>query len=227
MEIYYDYARESWGCILSGWVAGAIVVGSVISSRSASRAAGRAVGAQQTAAERAIEEQRRASEQGLGFLEPFAAVGQRGVDESGFLADPQAQFDFLQDNPLFQLALENANQSTLSSAASSGRLSAGDTLERLSNNVLLSSQPLIDRQRQDIFGLLNIGQGVATSQANTALGVGSNISNLFTDIGAVQAGGIVGSENARQQGIGGILQALIQSGILSGQTSTPNTTLRM
>jgi len=211
---------------MSGWVAGAVVVGSIISSRSASRASRRAGSAQERAAQLAIDEQRRAQEQGLGFLEPFSELGQRGIGLSGFLGDPQAQFDFLQNNPLFQLALENANQQTLSSAAAGGRLSAGDTLQQLSSNVLLQAQPLIDRQRQDIFGLLGIGQGIAQSQANTALGVGSNISGLLTDIGAVQAGGIVGAENARQQGFSGVLQGLIQSGILSGQTTTPSNQLR-
>jgi hypothetical protein len=161
--------------------------------------------AQEQALERAIEEQRRAAEQGLGFLQPFGDVGQRAIDLSSFLGDSQAQFDFLQDNPLFQLALDNANQQTNAQAAARGRLSAGDTLQQLSNNVLLSAQPLIDRQRSDIFNMLNLGTGIAQSQANTALGVGSNVSGLLTDIGAVQAGGIMGASNAQQQGIGNIL----------------------
>lgn len=172
----------------------------------AAEQAGLSAEAQERALQAAIEEQRRASEQGLGFLQPFGEVGQRGIDLSGFLADPNAQFNFLQNNPLFQMGLDNLNQQTQSSAAARGRLSSGDTLQQLTNNSLLAAQPLIDRQRQDIGNLLNLGTGIAQSQANTALGTGSNVSNLLTDIGAVQAGGIAGASNARSQGANNLLQ---------------------
>ena len=46
------------------------------------------------------------------LLDPFAGVGQQGVDQANFLTDPNAQFDFLQNNPLFQMSLDNANQNT-------------------------------------------------------------------------------------------------------------------
>lgn len=193
-------------------VAAAAVVGAVASNR----AAGRAADAQQASGDAAIDEQRRASAEGLGFLEPFSALGQRGIELSGFLGDPNAQFDFLQNHPLFNLALDNANQSTLSSSAAGGRLASGDTLQQLSNNVLLSASPLIDRQRQDIGNLLNIGTGIAQSQANTAIGTGSNVSNLLTDVGAARAGGIIGQNNANQQGLSGILEAAILSGQIGG-----------
>lgn len=169
------------------------------------RAAKRSARAQMEAAQLAIDEQRRAAEQGLGFLDPFGQLGQRALELSGFLADPQAQADFLQNNPIFQLGLENLNQQTSQMAAAKGRLSAGDTLAQLQSNAMLAAQPLLDRQRQDIFNLLNLGSGIAQSQANTALGVGSNVSNLLTDIGAARAGGIMGASNARQQGLNNIL----------------------
>ena len=177
-----------------------------IFGRRGARASREAADEERSALEAAIEEQRRATEQGLGFLDPFAGVGQRGVDLSGFLGDPNAQFDFLQNNPLFQMALDNANQATLAQGAAGGRLLAGDTLLQLSNNVLLSAQPLIDRQRQDIGNLLNVGTGIATTQANTALGQASNVSNLLTDIGNVNAAGIAGGQQASQQGAENALQ---------------------
>jgi len=133
-----------------------------------------------------------------GFFQPFANIAQQAVDQAGFLTDPQAQFDFLQNNPLFELALENANQQTNRAAAAQGRLSSGDTLQQLSNNVLLSSQPLIDRQAASIGDLLNLGQGIATSQANTAIGQGTNIANLLTGRGDIAAAGAA-ARNANQQ----------------------------
>lgn len=171
-----------------------------ITGEGATQAANAAADEQESAAQLAISEERRSRALGQTFLEPFGGIGLRGVEESAFLADPQAQFEFLQNNPLFQLALENANQATLARGAARSRLSAGDTLTQLSNNVLLSAQPLIDRQRQDIGNLLNIGTGIAQTQANVAIGEGTNVGNLLTDIGNVKAADIIAGQQARQQG---------------------------
>jgi hypothetical protein len=162
---------------------------------------------QAASAREAIIEQREAAERAQLFFEPFAGAAERGVEAAGFLADPQAQAQFLQDNPLFDLALENANRQTQQAAASRGRLSAGDTLQQLSDNVLLSAQPLIDRQRQDVGALLNLGTGIATSQANIETGKAAQVGGLLTDIGAAQAAGGVGAAQARAQGTQNILAA--------------------
>ena len=140
-----------------------------------------------------------------GFLDPFSAIGQQGIDRAGFLTDPQAQFDFLQNNPLFKAALDNANRNTSQLAASRGRLAAGDTLTSLAGNTLTTAAPLIDRQKQSILDLLGIGSNTATAQANTALGVGSNVSNALTSIGDVNAAGIVGEANALTSGTENLL----------------------
>ena len=155
----------------------------------------------------AIAAQQLASAKGQEFLQPFAELGQQGIDQAGFLANPQAQFEFLQSNPLFQMGLDNLNTQTQNVAASRGRLSAGDTLQQLTNNSLLAAQPLIGQQRQDINNLLNLGSGIAQTQANVAIGEGTNVGNLLTDIGAATAGGIVGASNIEAQGRQGLLQA--------------------
>lgn len=161
------------------------------------------------------------------LLDPFAAVGQQGVDQAGFLTDPQAQFDFLQNNPLFQLGLDNANRQTQQIAASQGRLSAGDTLQQLNQNALLTASPLIAQQKQSIGDLLNLGQSTAFNQGNilqntaggranilqnTALnqanilqGTAANRGNLLTGAAAAEAGGLVGAANARSSGLGNLL----------------------
>lgn len=152
--------------------------------------------AQITAGREAIAAQKEAAERAQKFFEPFAGVAERGVELSGFLADPQAQFDFLQGNPLFDRALQNVNEQTQQAAASRGRLSAGDTLQQLSENVLLASQPLIDRQRQDVSNLINLGTGIASSQANIETGQAARVGELTTDIGAARAAGIIGAQQA-------------------------------
>lgn len=170
----------------------------------------------------AIGETRAGFDRATSLLDPLAGVGQRGIDESGFLADPQAQFDFLQENPLFQLALENANEQTLQGASAGKRLSFGDTLQQLSNNVLLSASPLIDRQREDIGNLLNLSQGVTGQQVGLEREQTRSITDLITDIANAEAAGQVGeasalgagrigAANAKSAGSGNILDFIIQA----------------
>ena len=159
-------------------------------ARKAKEASKKAQAEQLDALGRSIAETRRAGEEGQGFLAPFGGVGLQGVEQANFLTDPQAQFDFLQNNPLFQLGLDNANTQTNKFAAARGRLSAGDTLQQLNQNALLTASPLIQSQKQSIGDLLNFGGGIATNQANTAIGQGSTIANAFENIGNVNAAGI-------------------------------------
>lgn len=164
--------------------------------------------AQQVAAtQAAIARQEQAKAEAQGFLQPFGTPGQQGLDQASFLTDPTQQFEFLQSHPLFSTALQNANQQTQQTAAAGGRFSAGDTLQQLSNNVLLSGMPLINQQSKNIAGLLDFGRGVATSQANTAIGSGSSISPLLQDVGASQSAGTIGAFNAFQPAINSAIQA--------------------
>lgn len=185
----------------------------------AKEASKKAEAAQQDALGRAIAETQRASAEGQGFLAPFGDVGLGGVEQAGFLTDPQAQFDFLQNNPLFQLGLDNANTQTNQFAAARGRLSAGDTLQQLNNNALLTASPLIAGQKQSISDLLNFGSGIARSQANTALGQGSSVSNLIQDQGNVSAAGIQGRNQIRADTTAGQQQLAAQ---IFGSFSDPS-----
>lgn len=155
--------------------------------------------AQLAALSGATTETRRSRAEAQGFLTPFGDVGLQGVEQASFLTDSQQQFDFLQNNPLFALALENANTNTGVRAASQGRLGAGDTLTELSNNVLLSASPLIAQQKSSISDLLNFGSGIARSQANTAIGEGSEISRLIENRGDVQSSALLGANQLTAQ----------------------------
>ena len=140
-----------------------------------------------------------------GFFNPLMEVGQQGLDLAGFLGDPNKQAQFAQNNPLFQLGLDNLNTQTNRSAAARGRLTAGDTLMRLQNNATLAAQPLIDRQRQDILNLLGIYQNTASSQANIETGTATDIANLLTGGAAAKAAGVVGAQNARTAATGNVV----------------------
>tara|TARA_R110002096_G_scaffold66306_1_gene161344 strand:- start:7928 stop:8521 length:594 start_codon:yes stop_codon:yes gene_type:complete len=180
------------------------VVGGVTGSTAAD-AAQEGAALQAESGQLALEELQRSKVEGQGFLQPFQQLGQQGLDQSSFLTDPNAQFDFLQNNPLFQMGLDNANTQTNQLAAARGRLSAGDTLQQLNNNALLTAQPLIANQQNAIQNQINQGLNVAQSQANTALGVGSQLANQQTDIGNALASGQIGAANARAGGVQNLL----------------------
>lgn len=183
------------------------IVGSVLSGAVGADAAGDAADAQIEGIETAIEATERATATADAFLAPLAgnnSFGAEGRARTSFLFDPQEQVDFLQSNPLYQLALENANRATLQSGAARGRLSSGDTLQDLSNNVLLQATPLIDRQSQNIASALDFDRAVATTRGNLAIGQGSQVSNLLQNIGNAEAAGEIGQANAIIGGIQGI-----------------------
>jgi hypothetical protein len=137
-------------------------------------------------ARKAGELQGDAAVEAKNLLNPFAALGQQGLDQAGFLTDPNQQFNFLQSNPLFQLALNNANNQTLQQAAARGRISSDDTQQSLANNVLLQASPLINQQMGAIGGLIDLGFNTAGNQGN-----------LLTGEAAARAGGLIGEGNAR------------------------------
>lgn len=137
------------------------------------------------------------------LLNPFAELGQQGLSQAGFLTDPNQQFDFLQNNPLFQLALDNANTQTLQQAAAKGRISSDDTQQALANNVLLQASPLINQQAGAIGSLIDLGVNTAGNQGN-----------LLTGEAAARAGGLVGEGNARGEAAQNTLDLAKQIGAL-------------
>jgi len=199
------------------WVGTGIAVGGIAGALITSDAASDATDAQAAATQSALQASREGSERGLEFLEPYSEIGLTGLDKAPFLTDPQQQFDFLQNNPLFQASLEAANTGTMNLAAARGRISAGDTLQQLSRNVLLSASPLIAQQKQSIGDLLNIGTGVSRSQANTAIGAGSDISNLIASGGANQAAGDIAQGNIGAN----LVNNLLTAGIVAGGQRPP------
>lgn len=179
----------------------------------AEKAAKKSAGIQSKEAFAQAEQVGEAGQRAIGRFDPLAAVGQQGIDLSGFLGDPSQQASFLESNPLFQLGLQNLNEQTQKSAASRGRLTAGDTLQQLQQNAMLAGQPLIDRQRQDIMNLLGISQNVAGAQAGFDVGTAQDVANLRTGGAAASAAGVVGAANAQGQAFGNLIDV---AGLFAG-----------
>jgi hypothetical protein len=188
------------GGVLGGPVGGAI--GSAVGGLAAGggqqgqQAAGQATAEQLAAIKEARDRVSLGGETSQGFLQPLQEVGQRGVDLAGFLANPQAQAQLAFNNPLFDLSRQAFTEDINQNAAARSRLTAGDTLQRLDQAGAVAAQPFIDRQRQDILSLLNLGQNTAGQQVNVEQDVTRQLTDLITGGGATQAAGTIAEENA-------------------------------
>jgi len=148
------------------------------------------------------QEIRPAGQRSLDYLSPYEQVGQQGLAQAGFLTDPQAQMNFAKNNPLFQLSRDMLTEDLNQSAASRGRLSAGDTLVQLQNAGVMAAQPLINQQKQSIFDLMRYGGGMAGNMANIDMGTAQQVTDLLTGGAAAKAAGVVGGQNARTSAMG-------------------------
>jgi len=164
-----------------------------------------AANTQAASADEAIALARESRDIARDDLAPFASAGASQIDALGSILTPEGQNEFLQNNSVYQRALGNANDETLKIAAARGRLGSGDTLTALSNNVLNTAQPLIDRQTNSLFNAVNLGQNSAAGQASTTLTSGQNIGGLITGRGNALAAGRIGASNARRGFYGGLL----------------------
>ncbi len=158
------------------------------------------------AAKKAGKELNRAAIENAEKFQPYIDLGLGAIDHHEFLLDPNLQYQWLQDNPLFSLMLENANTATKKMAAARSRLSAGDTLQQFSDNVLLSARPLIRDQTADILSLMGLGFDAQ-----------STASGLRTSGESARAAGIVSAANARAAGTNNILTGM--ANLLGGNVS--------
>ena len=134
---------------------------------------------------------------GANLFDPFRQLGQDAMGYSSQLFDPQSQFQYLQNNPLFQMGLDNANQQTNKMAAAQGRLSSGDTLMQLSNNTLLAGMPLLQNQHQNIWRGIDTGFNATGNQANLNNALSGQIANNLMSMGGFQAEGTLAGGQAQ------------------------------
>ena len=189
-----------------------------LTGKTAANRAGQAGELQAGAALEAADLQVQAGKDASALLNPFAQIGQQGIDQANFLTDPNAQFQFLQNNPLFQSAIASGDRNVdrlLQSSAARGRLSAGDTMEQLQTigqqNVLSNAMPFIQNQQSNIGSLLNYGMSTAANQGNLLTGQAAAGAGGITSAAAAQAGGMIGEANARGQSAQNILNLGMQA----------------
>lgn len=187
-------------------------IGGTVLGGDAADAATQAAQLQGKSADKAIALQRESRDLARADLAPFVKFGQGNMDALSLLLTGQGQADYLQSNPLFDLALDRTNKASLSSNAAQGLLNSGNTLNELNNNALLTAMPLLQNQQNQLFNAVNMGQSSAAGQANTALATGNSLADLTTQRGNIQASGIVGAQGAQQAAFNNLLNLGGQAG---------------
>lgn len=181
-----------------------------LSGGRAADASREAAAMQQEASREAVGLARETRDLARSDLAPFREFGQDNLANLQSILTPQGQSDYLRSNPLFQIAMDKLDRTSNNAFLGRGKL--GDATAQLSNNAFLAGQPLLQRQSDNLFNAVNLGQSSAAGQANTAQRSGESINDLITGGANAGAAGLVGAANAQQQGaqnVAGIAGGLI------------------
>lgn len=178
------------------------LLGKITGSDKAAKAAKKASKAQAKAAADAIAFQRESRDLARADLQPFRDAGQAQLGGlSSLISDPNAQLNFVQNNPFFNALADDAQSRLFSNQAARGKVGSGGTAQALQNSLLLLGQDLLNNNINQRFNLATMGQNAAAGQGTATMQAGNTISDLFTQQGNAIAAGHVGAANANTQGI--------------------------
>jgi len=188
--------------ITAGVIAGVGTVGAVANSINSADAAQDAARVQTKAANTAAEGVDRRFDLFRDDLATYRQAGESAMPLlSEFNSNPQAQYDYLQSNPLFQASMDVSDRDTAARLASQGRVGTGDASEQLQQNYLLNAAPLIQQREQQLLNLAQIGQASSAQTGAAGINAATTSGDLITQGANSSAAGIIGQENARNQGI--------------------------
>jgi hypothetical protein len=181
----------------------------------------------------------------LTGLEPYAAAGAPALQRQQALAGTlgaQAQQDAIElinSSPIFRAQITEGENALLQNASATGGLRGGNVQAALARFRPAMLNAEIERQYGRLGGLtqlgaqteLNVaqlGQAGAARQAAAGLQTAANIGNLGGQMGAAQAGGILGQAGAYNNFLSGAIpQAagtafmLNRSGLFGGASAPP------
>jgi hypothetical protein len=227
---------------MSGWVAGAVVVGSVISSNAAKSAAK----TQASAATNATELQAAQYEQTRADQEPWRQAGVNALGEMQRTAgNVPGAFKFgagdYTADPGYAFRLAEGRKALASKARARGGLVSGQTLKGMQdyaqesasnefqnayNRAFTSYGTDVARENQ-LYNRQAALAGIGQTSTNLINQAGQNYAtsagNLMTSAGAAQAAGQVGAANAINTGIGTYLN-YSQNNALLNALRTPQVT---
>lgn len=166
-------------------------------------------GDQQLAATNAqIGYQKEADRLAAERLQPFVNLGTSNIQGLQGLLTPQGQMSYLQSNPMFQAAIQNAADQTKASAASTGKFNSGGLVNQLFQNYLGQGEQFIGNQFNRLTNTVGMGQASAAGQAANSLNAANNITGILGNQGDIRAAGTMAGQNIQNQALGGGLGLL-------------------
>lgn len=149
-----------------------------------------------------IAAQQEALETTRADLAPFRQFGQNQLASlSGLLNDPNAQKDFVLNNPFFEALSDDAERRIFNARGAVGKKGSGGTAEALRNSILLLGNDLVGEQVGRQFNAATLGQNAAAGQATATQNTGRSIADLTLQGANAQAAGQVGAANAQTQAL--------------------------
>ena len=176
---------------MSGWVAGAVVVGSVISSQAAGDAADTAAQASGRASDASIGEQRRQYDINRADQAPYLAAGTNALGRlqnyiTGPYSKPISMADF-QQSPDYQWSLDRTMKALGNRYAAQGNRQGGNALraqaEEAVHFVGLQGENWFNNQLRSRAAQLGPEQSLAGVGQTTAAGLGAYGANMAGNIG--------------------------------------------
>lgn len=213
-------AAAAIGTKLAVGMVGASVVGGALSSRAQRKSANAAANAQIEASEMGVEEQRRQFDAVQKILKPYADAGLGGLTGQQDLlgingtAAQQAAINNINNSSEMQTYLQQGENAILQNASATGGLRGGNTQAALAQfrpqllNQLINQ--LINQRYQNLAGMTALGQNAAAGTGNAGMQTASNISNLYQQSGAAQAGAALAKGQASADMWNGVSQAIGQ-----------------
>jgi hypothetical protein len=190
---------------MSGWVAGAIVVGGVVGAVGSNLAAGKAASATTSAANTAASEQQRALDQQATLSQPYrdlgtnniqtyqnlltGANGPNGAAAPGSAAAGANIEQTLQSMPGYQATLDTGIEAAKRSSAASGLNLSGNQVAGVQQFGSQLGDQTYQQMLNNLLQPVQLGQAAAAGQAanvgtaatnlgNIAIGQGNNLANI-------------------------------------------------
>ena len=187
--------------IATAVVGGALVSG-YMGSKAQKKAANTAANAQIESSEMGIEEQRRQFDAIQKLLKPYVDAGTGGLTGQQDLlgingnAAQQAAINNINNSSEMQTYLKQGENAILQNASATGGLRGGNTQAALAQFRPQLLNQLINQRYQNLAGMTALGQNAAAGTGNAGMQTASNISNLYQQSGAAQAGAAMASGQA-------------------------------
>jgi hypothetical protein len=206
---------------MSGWVAGAVVVGSVASSYMQSQAAGKAADQYTGQAERGLQYNQEMFNKINEQNAPYRATGERGATlynqlaDSGYLTNQPSMNDLTRLMPNYKFNLDQGMGALNSQINAAGGAISGNAIQGAqqfaqgyAGNALNDAFNQYQANRSNVVSNVNaltgVGQQANATTATAASGATANASNMLSSIGNAQAAGTMGQANAWASGLNNI-----------------------